>query len=82
MVSDDANLFIARSSELNMGIFPSSGYISLTDARDILMRRMYEGVTPSEEIEKYRSEGGLTSLTPNGPWLPLRPSASPSCWVK
>lgn len=40
-----------------MGIFPPSGYISLTDARDILMRRMYEGVTPSEEIDKYRSEG-------------------------
>jgi hypothetical protein len=40
-----------------MGIFPPSGYMSLRDARDILMRRMHEGIAPSEEIEKYRNDG-------------------------
>ena len=40
-----------------MGIFPPSGYLSLRDARDILMRRMHEGITPSEEIERYRNDG-------------------------
>jgi hypothetical protein len=40
-----------------MGIFPPSGYLSLRDARDILMRRMHEGVMPSEEIERYRNDG-------------------------
>ena len=40
-----------------MGIFPPSGYLSLRDARDILMRCMYAGVAPSEKIERYRSEG-------------------------
>ena len=40
-----------------MGIFPPSGYLSLRDARDILMRSMYAGVAPSEKIERYRGEG-------------------------
>jgi hypothetical protein len=40
-----------------MEIFAPSGYLSLRDARDILMRRMHEGITPSEEIERYRNDG-------------------------
>src|SRR5271167_3937914 len=40
-----------------MGIFPPPGYLSLRDACDVLMRRMHEGITPSEEIERYRSDG-------------------------
>src|SRR4029077_9786779 len=42
---------------VTMATFAPSGYISLRDARDILTRRMYEGVRPSEQIEKYRSKG-------------------------
>jgi hypothetical protein len=40
-----------------MGIISPSGYLSLRDARDIPMRRMHEGITPSAEIERYRNEG-------------------------
>jgi hypothetical protein len=40
-----------------MEILPPPGYVSLSDARDILMRRMHKGVPPSEDIKAHRKEG-------------------------
>lgn len=40
-----------------MGILPPSGYLSLRDARDIIMRRMHEGITPSEKTVRHRKDG-------------------------
>jgi hypothetical protein len=34
-----------------------SGYLSLRDARDILMQCMHKGIPPSESIKRYRNEG-------------------------
>ena len=39
-----------------MEIIPPPGYVSLSDARDILMRRMHTGVTPSEDIQALRKD--------------------------
>jgi hypothetical protein len=38
-------------------ILPPSGYVSLHNARDILMHGMYEGVSPSENMKAYRNSG-------------------------
>jgi len=38
-------------------ILPPSGYVSLHNARDILMHDMYEGIPPSENIKAYRNRG-------------------------
>jgi hypothetical protein len=40
-----------------MGILSPSGYLSVRNARDILMRRMHEGIAASGEIERYRKDG-------------------------
>ena len=40
-----------------MRILPPSGYVSLHNARDILMHDMYEGIPPSENIKAYRNRG-------------------------
>jgi hypothetical protein len=38
-------------------ILPPPGYLSLPNARDILMQRMHEGIPPSEKIKMYRDDG-------------------------
>ena len=40
-----------------MEVIPPSGYLSLRDARDVLMQRMHKGIPPSENIERYRNDG-------------------------
>jgi len=40
-----------------MRIFPPTGYLSLLDARDELMRRMQEDLPSSKEIEVFRRAG-------------------------
>ena len=40
-----------------MEIIPPPGYVSLSDARDILMRRMHTAVSPSEDIQVLRKDG-------------------------
>jgi hypothetical protein len=40
-----------------MEVIPPSGYLSLRDARDILMQRMHKGIPPSENIKSYRDDG-------------------------
>jgi hypothetical protein len=40
-----------------MKVLAPPGYLFLNDARDITLRRMYEGVASSEEVKRYRREG-------------------------
>jgi hypothetical protein len=47
----------ASTVRATMEVISPPGYLSLRDARDIFMRRMHEGIAPSEEIEKYRHDG-------------------------
>jgi len=40
-----------------MDIIPPPGYLSLRNARDILMQRMHKGILPSADIKTYRKDG-------------------------
>lgn len=40
-----------------MEIIPPSGYVSLTNARDILMQRMHRGLPPSETVKAFQENG-------------------------
>jgi len=40
-----------------MEVIPPSGYLSLRDARDMLMQRMHNGIPPSDRIRAYRNDG-------------------------
>jgi hypothetical protein len=40
-----------------MEIIPPPGYLSLRNARDILMQRMHKGIPPSEDIKTYQKDG-------------------------
>jgi hypothetical protein len=40
-----------------MEVIPPPGYLSLRDARDMLMQRMHKGIPPSESVKAYRNDG-------------------------
>jgi hypothetical protein len=39
-----------------MEVIPPFGYLSLRDARDMLMQRMHKGIPPSDRMRMYRTE--------------------------
>jgi hypothetical protein len=40
-----------------MEVVPPSGYLSLRNARDMLMQRMHQGIPLSDKIKRYRNDG-------------------------